>query len=70
MKTCAIDNCDGEIPDHSKHDICATCRSSRYYWDRKTPAEVVERRHKLNKYGARLDTFFVKELKAKGVKRK
>ena len=56
-RTC-IHNCGRSIKPGSKLNECHTCRAGLYYWRRKRPAQVVERRHKLNVYASRLDEHF------------
>jgi hypothetical protein len=53
---CAIEGCVNEISKRSKLTICQLCRSGLYYWLKKRPAQMLERRRKLTMYGARLDT--------------
>ena len=55
-RRCAIDRCENDISDRSKLDICPTCRSGLYYWRKRRPAEILERRRKLTMYDARLAT--------------
>jgi len=57
-KQCIIDKCLNTLPADSKHEACALCRGSLYYWNKKRPAEIVERRRKLTMYNGRLDHFY------------
>lgn len=53
---CSTLNCGNELKPNSQLDTCQTCRSSLYYWRKKRPAEVLDRRRRLRKYDDRLDT--------------
>ena len=55
-RQCIIEGCDNIISDRSHLDVCQTCRHGLYYWDKKSAAEVMERKTKLTKYRARLST--------------
>ena len=57
MKNCTVAGCPNEAGPRT--ETCANCRSARYYWGLKRPAQIVERRRKLTLYGERLDTFFL-----------
>ena len=63
--TCAIEGCDNPIVPGSSTVECKLCRGSRYYWDQRTPAQILERRRKLTMYKARLIRFFLPNGKSK-----
>lgn len=51
---CETINCGNELSGRSQLTTCQTCRSSLYYWKKKRPAEVLDRRRRLHKYDDRL----------------
>lgn len=55
-RQCIIEGCDNIISERSRLDVCQTCRHGLYYWDKRSAAEVMERKTKLTKYRARLST--------------
>ncbi len=57
MRQC-IHGCGNEIKKGSSLNECTTCRHALYYWRNKRPAQIIERRRKLNVYGSRLDEHF------------
>ena len=58
MRNCAIEGCGNSVSENSEHDTCLLCRGSRWYWRKKRPAQILERRRKLTMYGSRLENFF------------
>jgi hypothetical protein len=59
MPTCCIPGCDNELAPKARLRTCATCRQSLHAWERRRPAEILERAHKLKKFSARMNTFSV-----------
>jgi hypothetical protein len=57
MATC-IHGCGNALSPRSHLDECPACRSRFYYWRKKTPAEIITRRAKLDIYSSTLDTHF------------
>jgi hypothetical protein len=55
---CTVDGCDNPLMAGSSSLECKLCRGSRWYWDQRTPAQILERRRKLTMYKARLIRFF------------
>lgn len=55
-KVCVIPNCGEAIKPGSKLSVCHVCRSSLYSWNKRRPAEVLDRRLRLHKYDARMAT--------------
>lgn len=56
--TMCIHDCGRPIKKGSRLNECPVCRHALYYWRGKRPAQIVERRRKLNVYGSRLDEHF------------
>lgn len=51
------------------HDDCAACRQRYKYWDRKTPAERLERQRKLRLSSSTMEQFVTeKALKSHNIK--
>lgn len=57
MKICCIPGCDVELSKNSKMKTCPACRQSLHSWEKRRPAEIVQRAHNLKKYTARMNTF-------------
>lgn len=57
-KMCATEGCHNELTERSKLDVCSSCRSSFYYWKKRSPAEILGRRAQLRKFKSRLDRDF------------
>lgn len=55
-RMCATFACTNEISDKSKLETCSNCRNGLRYWDKKRPAQRLERRRKLSMYNARIST--------------
>lgn len=55
-RKCIIDECENEISDRSKLDVCSVCRSALCRWDKRPTGEVLEYKGKLTKYHARMST--------------
>ncbi len=51
-KPCIIKGCENEAS--SKSLLCKTCRHGLYYWHKKSPSQVLERKRKLIMYTSRL----------------
>lgn len=62
-RKCITDHCDNLLSDRSKLEECQQCRSAFYYWKRKRPAQIIQRRAALTKYGSRLDRNFITKKK-------
>jgi hypothetical protein len=58
-KTCETAECgvDFETQREDIH-LCQACRSARYYWKKKRPAQILFRRGRLKVFGARLAEWF------------
>ena len=52
---CLITNCPIEISQRSQLTICPQCRGTLYRWNKRRPAEVMQRRSNLTKYSSRMD---------------
>jgi hypothetical protein len=63
---CSIEGCVNPLMEGATHPECRQCRGSRWYWDQRTPAQILERRRKLTMYRARLLKFFGGNGKSKG----
>ena len=59
MAYCSIPGCDNELSPHARLKVCSVCRQSLHNWERRRPAEILDRATKLTKYRARLSTFAV-----------
>lgn len=59
MATCCIPGCDNELSGRGRLRTCAVCRQSLHTWERRRPAEILERAIKLTKYRARMATFAI-----------
>jgi hypothetical protein len=59
MAVCCIPGCDNELSTRTRLRTCATCRQSLHSWERRRPAEILERAQRLKKYTARMATFAV-----------
>jgi hypothetical protein len=46
---CPTFRCPEILPIHGRKKYCQKCRQSMYYWDKKTPAELIEARYKREK---------------------
>lgn len=55
-RLCETEGCINELSERSKLDTCATCRGGLRYWDKKRPAQRLERRRKLTMYNSRIST--------------
>jgi hypothetical protein len=55
-KQCVIEGCTNEVTGKTRSTLCSLCRHGLYYWLKKRPAQVLERRRKLTMWGGRLDT--------------
>ncbi len=66
MATCKIANCDIELSERSKLEICPLCRQTLYRWSNRRPAEVLQRRANLEKYSDRMNRVTTK---AKGTRK-
>lgn len=53
---CSIPGCDNELSLRSKLRTCATCRQSLHQLVKLRPAEVLHRRQRQIKFGARITT--------------
>lgn len=56
--TMCIHDCGNPIKPGSRLNECVNCRHALYYWRTKRPAQIIERRRKLEVYGSRLDEHF------------
>lgn len=63
MAKCIIENCNKELLPHARLPLCSLCRSSIGRWQKRRPAEVLERRRKLHLYDARMEEVVVPKLK-------
>lgn len=54
VRACIIPSCSNTIGPLSRLDVCSTCRSSFYYWGKRSPAQMINRREKLKLYDERL----------------
>jgi len=59
MTTCCIPGCDNELSANTRLRTCAACRQNLHTWEKRRPAEILERSQKLTKYRARMATFAV-----------
>lgn len=61
-RVCAMENCDNAIPASARETttFCSNCRSGFYYWGKKSPAQVVHRRGRLQLYSERVDHVIAK----------
>jgi len=59
MKSCCIPGCDNELSANSRLRTCAACRQNLHTWEKRRPAEILERSQKLTKYRARMSTFAI-----------
>lgn len=59
MATCCIPGCVNELRPGGKLRTCQNCRHSLHAWEKRRPAEILERTRKLNLYRARMSTFSV-----------
>lgn len=53
-RRCVIAGCDNELSPRSRLDECPACRANLISWLKRRPAEVLERRLKLNLYDSRM----------------
>ena len=58
VRRCSIPGCVNRISKDSKLPQCPLCRGVRFYWYKKSPAQILERRRKLTMYHGRLVEFF------------
>ena len=56
--TMCIHGCGNTVSPQSRLNECKTCRHALYYWRKKRPAQIIQRRMNLNIYGSRLDEHF------------
>jgi len=56
VRACIIPSCSNTIGPLSRLDVCPTCRSSFYYWSKRSPAQMMVRREKLKLYDERLQS--------------
>ena len=56
-RKCAIASCDNLLAEHAHPDTlyCAACRQMFGYWYKKSPADVLERQHRLDKWRERME---------------
>lgn len=57
MATCIISGCPREATGRMR--TCAHCRASMHRWEKRRPAEIVERAQNLRLYSNRMDQFAV-----------
>ena len=56
---CCIPGCENEISEHARARTCANCRQNMHNWERRRPAEIVDRARRLRVWRARMETFSV-----------
>lgn len=54
-RVCIIEECGQKLPENGTVDICHQCRSGFYYWGKKTPADVKQRKKQLTKLQNRFE---------------
>ena len=59
-KKCVVQGCEEEAK-YKRSGLCANCYQGMYWWAKKGPTRVLERRAKLDVYAARLDALIPKK---------
>lgn len=70
-RQCIIEGCDTILSERSVLDTCPACRATLSRWDKRSVAEVLERKDKLTMYRARMATIVADEVldtRKRGVK--
>jgi hypothetical protein len=58
-KTCETAECGVDFETQREHiTLCQACRSARYYWKKKRPAQILFRRGRLKVFSSRLVEWF------------
>lgn len=57
MAKCIIDECENDATGRMR--TCALCRASMHRWEKRRPAEILERSQKLNLWRGRMSQFAV-----------